>query len=70
MHCEMDRLTRVVTICEKTAGQDLINEDGMKSMGEDSEDDRLIIVRASAVVTGGNEESVAPVYGWLEGVEK
>ena len=39
----------------------------MKSMGEDLEDDRLIIVRASAVVTGGNEESVEPVYGWSEG---
>ena len=69
MPCEMDRLARVVRICEKTAGQDLIN-DGMKSMGENLEDDRLIIVRALAVVTGGNEESVEPVYGWLEGVEE
>ena len=65
--CEMDRLARVVRICEKTAGQDLIKEDGMKFMGVDLEDDRLIIVRASAVVTGGNEESVEPVYGWSEG---
>ena len=67
---EMDRLTRVVRICEKRADQDLIKEDGMKSMGEDLEDDRLIIVRASAVVTGGNEESVEPVYSWSEGVEE
>ena len=70
MHCEMDRLARVARICEKTAGQDLINEDGMKSMGEDLEDERLIIVRALVVVTGGNEESVEPVYGWSEGVEE
>ena len=65
--CAMDRLARVVRICEKAAGKD---EDGMRSMGEDLEDDRLIIVRASAVVTGGNEESVEPVYGWSEGVEE
>ena len=43
MPCEMNRLARVVRICEKTAGQNLINEDGMKSMGEDLEGDRLII---------------------------
>ena len=49
MPCEMDRLARVVSICEKTAEQDLIKEDGIKSMGENLEDDRLIIVRASAV---------------------
>ena len=42
----------------------------MKSMGEDLEDDRLIIVRASAVVTGGNEKSVEPVYGWSKAVEE
>ena len=70
MPCEMDRLARVVRICEKTAGQDLIKEDGMKYMGENLEDDRLIIVRASAVVTEGNEESVEPIYGWSEGVEE
>ena len=66
----MDRLARVVRICEKRADQDLIKEDGMKYMGEDLEDDRLIIVRASTVVTGGNEESVEPVYSWSEGVEE
>ena len=70
MPCEMDRLARVVRICEKTAGKDLIKENRMKSMGEDLEDDRLIIEWASAVVTGGNEESVQPVYGWSEGVEE
>ena len=70
MPCEMDKLARVVKICEQTAGQNLINEDGIKSMGEDLKDDRLIIVRTSAVVTAGNEESVEPVYGWSEGVEK
>ena len=52
--CEMNRLAKEVRICEETAGQDLINEDGMKSMGEDLEDDKLIMVRASAIVTGGN----------------
>ena len=51
MPCDMDRLARVVRICEKTAGHELINEDGMISIVEDLEDDRLIIVRASAVVT-------------------
>ena len=60
----MDRLARVVRICEKRVEQDLIKVDGMKSMGEDLEDDRLIIVRASVVVTVWNEESVEPVYGW------
>ena len=70
MPCKMDRLARVVRICEETPGQDLINEDGIKSMGDDLEDDRLIIVRASAVVTGRNEESVEPVYGWSEEVEE
>ena len=70
MPSEMDRLARVVRICEKTAEQDLIKLDGMKSMSGDLEGDRLIIVTASAVVTGGNEESVEPVYGWSEGVEE
>ena len=70
MPCEMDRLARVVRICEKTAEQDLINAHGMKSMGENLEDNRLIIVRASAVATGGKEECVEPVYGWSEGVEE
>ena len=61
----MDRLARVVRIWEKTAVKDLISEEGMKSKGDDLEEDRLIIVRASALVTRGNEESGELVYDWI-----
>ena len=49
-----------------TAGQDLISEEGMKFMGNDLKEDRLIIVRASAVVTGGNNKSGELAYDWSE----
>ena len=62
-------LARVVRIWEKTAVQDLISEEGMKSMGDDLEEDRLIFVRASAVVTRGNEESGELVCDWSERAE-
>ena len=47
---EMERLARVDRICENTAEQDLISEEGMKSKSDNFEEDRLITVRASAVV--------------------
>ena len=59
-------MARVVRIWEKTAGQDLISEEDIKFMGNDLDEDRLIIVRESAVVRGGNNESGELVYGWSE----
>ena len=50
----------------REAEQDLISEEGMKSNGGDLEEDRLIIVKALAVVTRGNEESGELAYGWSE----
>ena len=52
MPSDIARLARCATSSEKTEAQDLMREEGMKSMGYDLEEDLLKRRNTSASVTG------------------
>ena len=55
MPSDIDRLARLATSSKKTEEQDLMREEGMKSMGDDLEEDLLMRRSTSAGVMGEKE---------------
>ena len=57
----MERLARVITISEKTKRQDLMSDGGKRFIDEDFDEQKVMSLRTSAIMTGGNELMEEPV---------